>query len=73
MKSTWSEFGGWRAGSDGGRSGRVLVWAGPALPAILAKCRQVYLAEVPKETILKMVPAIIKNMKTDICVECPNG
>lgn len=38
---------------------------GPDLPAILAECRQVYLAEAPKETLLKMVPAIIKGMKTD--------
>lgn len=35
----------------------------PESPAVLAKCRQVYLAEVPKEMILKMVPAIIKGMK----------
>lgn len=35
----------------------------PEFPAILAKCRQVYLAEVPKGTILKMMPAIIKGME----------
>lgn len=45
----------------------------PKFHAILAKCRQVYLAEVPKETILKMVPAIIKNMKNRHMRGMPNG
>lgn len=38
----------------------------PEFPAILAKCRHIYLAEVPKETILKMVPNIIKGMQMSI-------
>lgn len=36
-----------------------------AFPAVLAKCRQVYLAEVPKETIFKGIPCLLKGIQLE--------